>query len=298
MTSTTPDATRHAGAPDAVPAAVTGQADEAALAAALRAGVEVREVEDMAALREVSALLVSVWGWTEEGAPLPSEVMRGLVHAGGCVTAAFDQSGVLVGAAALAVAAPCGTTYSLIAAVGPGGNDRGIGQAVKLQQRAWALRHGYRAMVWTFDPLVSRNARFNLTKLGAVVQEYAHSFYGRMADEINGSGEADRLVVHWQLDSHRATDGSGRSRQPDGPDDAAHRLADGPDGAPAIAEDRAGLWLRVPHDIVGLRREAPRQAEQWRLAVRDAFVMAFDRGLAATHVTRNGWYLLTPRSEQ
>lgn len=292
-----PTVSPDASLPAAVPATVVAQAEEAARAASDRAGVVVGDVEDMTGLRQVSELLVSVWGRTPEGVPMPSEVMRGLAHAGGCTTAAFDTAGALVGAATLAVAAPVGTTYSLIAAVAPGGSDRGVGHAVKLHQRAWALRRGFRTMVWTFDPLVSRNARFNLTKLGAVAHEYAPGFYGRMADHINGSDEADRLVACWQLDSGRAADAArGTPQEPIGPTRTARLLADGPDGLPMLVEDGAGRWLRVPRDVVELRRQAPREAEHWRGAVRDVFVDAFDRGLAATHTSRDGWYLLTPRS--
>ena len=49
-------------------------------------------------------------------------------------------------------------------------------------------------MRWTYDPLVSRNARFNLVKLGAVGTEYAVDFYGPMRDGVN-DGESDRLTV-------------------------------------------------------------------------------------------------------
>ena len=41
-------------------------------------------------------------------------------------------------------------------------------------------------MFWTFDPLVARNARLNLTKLGATVDEYELGFYGVMSDELHG----------------------------------------------------------------------------------------------------------------
>src|SRR5690242_6410587 len=89
---------------------------EAAAEAAARAGVTVRAVESSADLRAVSDLLASVWGRNAEGVPIPSEVMRSLAHAGGCTTAAFTADGTLVAAACLAVAAPAGSTYSLIAA--------------------------------------------------------------------------------------------------------------------------------------------------------------------------------------
>lgn len=293
-----PTVSPDASVPVEVPAAAVAEAADAALATSRRAGVQVRDVEDMEELRQVSALLASVWGRTPEGVPMPSEVMRGLAHAGGCTTAAFDASGTLVGAATLAIAAPCGTTYSLIAAVTPGGGDRGIGHAVKLHQRAWALRHGCRTMVWTFDPLVSRNARFNLTKLGAGADDYVESFYGRMADDINAGDDADRVVAHWRLDSPEAVAASeGTAREPGEPDLASGSVvAVGPDGEPAYAVDEGGAWCRVPRDVVALRRTDPAATAAWRGLVREAFADAVGRGLTATGMTRTGWYRFVPEA--
>lgn len=278
---------------------VVAQARRSAGAAARRADVTVHEVEDMADLRAISRLFESVWGRTPEGVPVNSELLRSLVHAGGCATAAHDGAGNLVGAAALAIAAASGTTYSLIAAVTPGTADRGIGHAVKLRQRAWCLERDFTSMVWTFDPLVRRNARFNLVKLGAVARHYAVGFYGEMTDLINGADEADRLVAEWELGSGRAIAASeGTAVDPGDPETSASPLVQGPDGEDLAREDSHGLWVRIPHDVVALRRRDPAAAEHWRTAVRHAFVDAFERSLVATHVTRQGWYLLEKGSER
>lgn len=264
--------------------------------AARRAGVTVHNVSGITELRAASALFESVWGRTPEGVPAHSELLRSLVHAGGCVTAALGGSGRLLGAAALTVAAPPGTTYSLITAVTPGAGDRGIGYALKQHQRWWALDRGHHTMRWTFDPLVARNARFNLAKLGAEAHEYESAFYGRMADDINGADQADRLVATWALGSARAVSRAetGPVAEPDGPAARADPLALGPDRLPLLCRDGAGRWCRVPRDIVGLRHADPGAAANWRVAVREVMVRAFAEGLAATHVTRDGWYLLTP----
>lgn len=277
---------------------VAAQALRAAESAARRAGVTVTEAGDNESLRASSALLESVWGRNAEGVPVNSEVLRSLVHAGGCVTIARDADGGLAGTAVLAVAAPAGSTYSMIAAVAPGTSDRGVGRAVKLRQRAWALQQGHRTMRWTFDPLVSRNARFNLVKLGAEAVEYESAFYGRMTDRLNGDDDSDRLVARWRLGSRRtvaATEGTAVDLP--GPDVAADVLRAGPDRKPMLRQDHRGLWCRVPSDIVELRRRAPREASRWRAAVREVLTHAFDDGLVATHLTRESWYLLTASEE-
>jgi predicted GNAT superfamily acetyltransferase len=270
------------------------QARRVSEAAANRAAVSTSEIDSMSELRQVSRLWESVWGRSDEGVPLNSEVLRSLVHAGGAVTVARDRHGRIVGAAALALATGS-ATYSLIAATGPDVADRGIGHAIKLRQRAWALERELTSMRWTFDPLVGRNARFNLTKLGATANRYLESFYGRMADDINAGDDADRLVAEWRLDEARAVAASeGTAREPAEPDPAGSVVAlTGPDGQPAYLTGDDEAWCRVPRDVVALRRTDPGATASWRSLVRAAFTDAFGQGLAATGMTRSGWYRLS-----
>ncbi|MGC4110363.1 MAG: GNAT family N-acetyltransferase [Nocardioides sp.] len=273
---------------------VVASAREAAGAADDRAAVRTGEVESIDDLRAVSRLLESVWGRNDEGVPIGSEVLRSLVHAGGAVTVARDEPGAIVGAAVLALG-ESPSAYSLIAAASAGHSDRGIGHALKLRQRAWALDGGLTSIRWTFDPLVGRNARFNLTKLGASAAEYVVAFYGRMTDEINGDDESDRLVADWRLDSPRAVAAAGGTPgEPGDPDPSAWRaLLSGPDGEPCYVEDDGGRWCRVPHDVVALRSTDPATAAGWRAVVREALSDAFGAGLVASGVTRSGWYRLS-----
>lgn len=78
-----------------------------------------------------------------------------------------------------------------------------IGEQMKWHQRLEALKRGYRKMVWTYDPLESVNAYFNLTKLGAVCRTYIDNCYGEMNDELNRGLPSDRFQVEWHLDDPR-----------------------------------------------------------------------------------------------
>lgn len=278
----------------------TAQAARVSDAASRRSGVTLSEAEDMADMRAVSALFEEVWGRSDEGVPLSSEVLRSLVHAGGAVTVARAVDGALVGAAALTLAPDAGT-YSFIAAAAPGSADRGIGYALKLRQRYWALSAGLTSMTWTFDPLVSRNGRFNLTKLGARAGTYVPCFYGRMSDAINGDDDADRLVATWRLAEGAAlsaTEGTGTDPREPAPSDA-EVLAHGPDGRPShLRDEAADSWIRVPADIVALRRADAGAASEWRALTRSAFAAALVDGAAATGVTRTGWYRITPATKE
>ncbi|MEV8131945.1 hypothetical protein AB0O54_12430 [Pseudarthrobacter oxydans] len=278
---------------DAGPAAL--QAAESATAAASRAGVLVVDEHDRDRLRDVEALLIAIWGMSPHGAPIPFDLLRSIAHAGCNVSAAYDHAGQLCGAA-VGIVSPGGrSTYSLIAGVLPGSGDKGVGFALKQHQRAWSLARGIDTMTWTFDPLVSRNARFNLTKLGAYASEYACNFYGQMEDEINANDESDRLVAVWPLASKRSMD-AGRGIHAEielPPDHSAAVLEYGPDSLPVLLESGGTLWCRAPRDIVALRGSNPDAAARWRVLVREIFEPAFASGRQASGVTRDGWYKLT-----
>ncbi|MFG2802788.1 chorismate synthase [Streptomyces pseudovenezuelae] len=249
-------------------------------------GVSIRTVHDVAGLAAVSAYFGEVWRTPRTAPPYPAEVLRSLVHAGGAVHAAHD--GQRLAGACAAVFGPPGSreAYSLVAAAEPG-----LGQAVKQAQRAWALGLGARTMRWTFDPLVARNARFNLAKLGAAGTEYLVDFYGPMRDGVNGGDESDRLTVTWDLAAPAGPyDPGDREAAP-----ATHRA---PDGEPLARRDLAGLhvWCRVPEDVVRLRAADPALALRWRRAVREVFTEAFAQGFRATGMSRDSWYTLTRKA--
>lgn len=250
----------------------------------------------MVELREIARLFEAVWGRNEDGAPFSTEVLRSIVHAGGAVTVARDSGSTrLLGAAVLGIS-PGDETYSFVAAAAPGCSDRGIGYAVKLRQRAWALERGMSVMRWTFDPLVSRNARFNLVKLGAHADEYIESFYGVMADLLNGGQESDRLVAVWPLESPKAVAATeGTLSEPGPPPADSDVLGSGPDGHPAHRHLDGNHWIRVPADIVELRAADGAAATAWRETVRTAFETALGQGLMADAITRDGWYHLVQK---
>ncbi|MER6355142.1 chorismate synthase [Streptomyces sp. NPDC001634] len=258
-------------------------AGELADAAARTAGVHLRTVHDVAGLAAVADFFSDVWQTPHSTPPYPAEVLHSLVHAGGAVHAAF--AGDRLAGATVAVFGPpaAAEAYSLVAAA-----DRGVGHAVKQAQRAWALERGARTLRWTFDPLVGRNARFNLVKLGGAGTEYLVDFYGPMADGVNVGDESDRLTVTWDLLAPRRPKETGDRA-------AAPVIGMAPDGALLArrSQDDRHVWCRVPGDIVALRAADPALALRWRHAVRDVFTEAFADGFTATGMSRDGWYTLT-----
>ena len=109
----------------------------------------------------------------------------------------------------------------------------GVGYALKLWQRAVCLREGIREVRWTYDPLVARNAYFNLVKLGAVVVSLHTNFYGAMVDTMNAGDESDRFEVSWWLELSACPRGAFRAPAP-------------PDRRGAVARNSRGLHSACP----------------------------------------------------
>jgi predicted GNAT superfamily acetyltransferase len=161
--------------------------------------------------------------------------------------------------------------HSHIAGVASTARGRDVGFALKLDQRAHALEHGAHEITWTFDPLVARNAHFNLRKLGGSAQDYLIDHYGPLSDGLNGTDETDRLLLRWDLLSETATaacDGSGWS----GPSGLSPELVLGAEDERPVRHPVVGatsVLVTVPPGIEDLRRRRPDIAGEWRLAVRD-----------------------------
>ncbi|MFG2497935.1 GNAT family N-acetyltransferase [Streptomyces sp. NPDC048441] len=235
-------------------------------------GLVIRELHELRELESVDALFGKIWGSAPGSSPMGVEQMRALSYAGNYVAGAFEEGddghGQLVGASVAFFAAPAGEAlHSHVTGALPGHR---AGLALKLHQRQWALARGLQRITWTYDPLVRRNAHFNLTKLGARPVEYLPSFYGAMDDVINGGDDSDRALIAWELD-HSAVIAAAASRPAPVvvPDDAATALSVR-EGLPAVGRcDAATLLVEVPPDIEGLRRTDAGAAKAWRLAMRE-----------------------------
>lgn len=265
-------------------------AHDVAEAAARAAEVAVRELHDVAAFAAASELLAVVWGTSVDASPLPSDLLASLAHAGSCLIGAYAGPDLVGFAVCLSGAPRSRQVYSVIAAAAPTVAGRGVGAALKFAQRAWSLDRGADHMVWTFDPLVRRNAHFNINKLGARAVTYLPDFYPPMHDAINRLDLTDRLVADWDLSGPAPALASGLAGERDAiaiiEADAAQRpvLRDAGRAEP--------LAVQVPSDIEALRRSDPALARQWRLSVRDALGSRLSDGYRIVGFARTGAYIL------
>ena len=273
------------------------EAVQAADAAALAAGVSVREISDLAELADVVGLYASIWG-RDANPPMTLELLRAFTKAGNYVGGAFED-GRLVGACVGFFHAPSeDALHSHIAGVSRDVLGRHVGFALKLHQRAWAMLRGVSEIAWTFDPLVGRNAWFNLVKLAARPVEYLPNFYGAMADTINGDDDSDRLLVSWRLRDPAVVAACAGSTAPALVADelaagAVVALGIGADGGPEPgALDASTSLVAVPPDIAALRAADPVLAQKWRLAVREALFALLADGARIAGFDRSGWYVV------
>lgn len=195
--------------------------------------------------------------------------------------------------------------------------DRGIGQALKLEQRRLILAEGLDLITWTFDPLEARNATLNFTKLGVVSNHYIRNIYGDTLGELNAGLPTDRLSVDWWIGSERVEQRVAPAQN------AAVKKASNDlltqatpilhvtrrdDGLPVPAEPdltshQPTLALEIPSDFQALKAVDSALALRWRLATQALFEHYFEAGYTATECVfdqsgsyRRNVYILQPYS--
>ena len=231
------------------------------------------------------------WGITDDTYVVPLATLVGAQHHGGLVLGAFREDGSAVGVSFAFLGKVQGRLclYSQITGIIPGFQGQKIGERIKHAQRDFCRREGIDRIAWSFDPLQSGNARFNLDQLGAVAVHYIVDMYGRRSDALNANAPTDRLIVEWAVDPLPRTD------DPIDPH-AADRLIDvfeNPDGTiEPIGTKLPGpastpTLIEIPADIVTLRRDHPDRAEKWVKAVRQSFQAVFTAGQVANGFLRD-----------
>ncbi|HVF05253.1 MAG TPA: hypothetical protein VNA20_10455 [Frankiaceae bacterium] len=251
--------------------------------------VAIRALDTLDELRAAQALFQEVWR-----NPVPqvtAELLRAAEHAGCYVAGAYDGSRLVGASFALLASGPGREVrlHSHITGVLPDARGGNVGWALKLHQRGWSLDRGIEVVTWTFDPLVRRNAWFNVAKLGAVGVGYLVDFYGPMSDGLNAGEPSDRLLVEWHLSSPRVVAAVSGTPVPQ-PDDGVVVL-DEVDAAPVVvgAAPAGGVALvRLPADVESLRATDPAAARRWRVAVRDVLAPLLAGGGEVVAVTRAG----------
>ena len=205
----------------------------------------------------------------DAGTEITPNLLQAMIHSGAYLSGAFID-GNCVGAAFAFPATTGGLhLHSHMTAVLDKFRDKGIGHALKVDQYKWAKQNNYKEITWTFDPLVARNAKLNILKLGVDISAYYPNFYGDMPDELNAGDESDRVMASLKV------------------------VGDTPTARSVIsAPEKSAVLIAIPSDIVAIRGKDLAENLKWRRLVRDEFVSVLARGGKVVGFSANNEYVV------
>ena len=182
-------------------------------------------------------------------------LLQAMVHSGSYLAGAFIDNRCVGASFAFPAANGDLHLHSHMTAVVKEFRDKGVGEALKIHQWHWAKKENYPFISWTFDPLMSRNARFNLTKLGVEILGYYPNFYGIMEDKINKGDESDRLMVSWKTSNYPSTTNTS-----------------------PFKSQMNDILIQIPEDILKVREQDKVTSMKWRRQVRREFLNILHKG--------------------
>ena len=236
---------------------------------------EIRELKTLEEFQRCVEIQKIVWGFDDpyDIAPLPLLMIA--ARTDGIVLGAFKENELI------------GFVYSLpgthkgrrmqwshMLAIVPEYRNFDLGFLLKKAQFDLAEQKGYEFLEWTFDPLESRNAYFNLKKLGCIAKEYEVNVYGITSSPLHGGMPTDRLIAHSPVPALVKILPQWTSA-PEAP--ALVTTCALRDGLLQIEEVRLDsrepfLFLELPEAMQELRAKSFDAALQWRLKTREVFV--------------------------
>ncbi len=230
--------------------------------------IQVRELDNLQDQDFGRNIFDITWSM-DAGTEITPNLLQAMVHSGSYLSGAFIDNKI-VGAAFAFPATNGGLhLHSHMTAVLPEFRDKGVGYALKIDQWNWAKKKNYSHLSWTFDPLVRRNAKLNIAKLGVDISAYHPNFYGDMPDALNAGDESDRLMVSWRTD------------------------IDAPKARELITKPETGdILIEIPEDIVAIRSKNQSESMKWRRQVREQFLAAFEKNGKVIGFSANNEYVV------
>lgn len=252
--------------------------------------IDIREIKTIEQLEQVQQLEFNIWGMPS----IPIHQTLTAVKNGGIVVGAYDGD-QLVGFSYGFSGFREGKSYLCSHMLGIDENYRsqGIGEKLKYVQQAIAIERGYDLMVWTFDPLETRNGYLNLSKLNGICYTYIENCYGEMQDGLNKGLPSDRFEVSWYI----ASDYVNKSVSID----AKNAIP-----VASCVQSKQGFLcleitenlkynsdlytLPVPKDFQALKLQDPTLALDWRFKTRRLLQQLFAQGYAAVQLQQQENY--------
>ena len=243
--------------------------------------IVIRDIETLDEMHEVEQLQREVWG-VEDLEIYPALALKPQKEVGATLIGAF-AGGRMVGFVFGFPGVLNGETiiHSDMLGISPAYRSNNLGYLLKCAQRDAAIALGVKRITWTFDPLQSRNAHFNFSKLGVIADRYYIDYYGVTSSFLHRYG-TDRLWVTWLLQDE------GDKPQPSDIDALQHLVRVGENLEPILNHDP----ISGSQVVIEIPRELTEHHKLWRMATRDAFTRALDQGFIVQGFY-NGKYYLT-----
>ena len=248
--------------------------------------IEIRPLHSNAECEAAATLQREVWG-QEYVDVVPATLLHVVEYVGGLAAGAFDRNGDLLGFVFGINGVRDGEIvhWSHMLGVRERARNLGLGRRLKEYQRQRMHALGAKRIFWSFDPLMSKNAYFNLNRLGAEVVEYVPDMYGTTSSPLHLGMPTDRLIVSLR------TDGRGGLRS------SAVLSADYPvlsafprdhdRTMPSAAASVPSVLIEVPADILSVLARSTSTAAAWRMAVRAHFHWALSNGYGIAGLLRD-----------
>ena len=162
--------------------------------------LQIRELTTLKDFQDCVQLQRVIWGFDDPYDIVPLPLLMISARNDGVVLGAFNKDEMI----GFVYGLP-GThkgqkvQWSHMLAVYPAYQNSDIGYQLKKAQYSLSQEKGYEVIEWTYDPLESRNAHFNLRKLGCIAKEYEINIYGETSSPLHSGSPTDRLIAHWQI---------------------------------------------------------------------------------------------------
>jgi len=269
----------------------------------------IRELKTIEEMTPLVHLQQAIWGYND---PYTARLLLIVSKTGGQVLGAYVGEKP-VGFAFMLYAHRDGENYlhSQMVGVLPEYRDANLGYALKLAQRNYALKMGLKKIEWTFDPLQSKNAYFNVHKLGAILRRYEPNYYGSLGGVFSDNLDSDRVYAEWYVDSDRVKThlkGESEFNLPKAlhlvESKTINKVVFTPEGLVRnqsydLHHAERDFFLEIPGDFEAIR-ENLELAREWRWQLREMLMNFFRRGYRILEVLsiladsrrRNFYYLI------
>jgi predicted GNAT superfamily acetyltransferase len=243
--------------------------------------MEIRPLTTLEDFQQCVDMQKEVWGFDDPYDIVPLPLLVVSERNDGIVLGAFEERRMIGFVYSLAgFHQGLKVQWSHMLAVTASHRNTDIGYRLKMEQWHEAKQKGYDVLEWTYDPLESKNAYFNLQKLGCIAKEYEINVYGITSSPLHSGTPTDRLIAHWPTEAIRK----------ELPDFNSIPVA------PALisvthfenqallmdqvilGREEEFLFLEIPAEMQRLKTISPTAPLEWRLKTREAFLHYFERG--------------------